>query len=100
MEATTEKINKKPIDYANNAINFLNGLREDDLKNENIKDILSIITWARKVVNKYHHLDTIQAKIDIMAHQLNLFRDTFDPLFKKGFPFFWEENGTMLNQKE
>ena len=35
-----------------------------------------------------------------MAHQLNLFRDMFDPLFKKGLPFFWEEKGAMLTQKE
>ena len=86
--ATRERLNKKPINYANNSINILNGLIEDDLKNENIKDIISIITWARKVVNNYHHLDTIQDKIDIMAHQLKLFRDMFDPLFKKGLPFF------------
>ena len=90
MTATTEKLNKKPIDYANNAIKFFNGLTEHDLKNANIKDRISIITQAMKVVNRYHHLDTIQAKIDIMAHQLNLFRDIFDPLFKKGIPFFWE----------
>ena len=51
-------------------------------------------------MNKYHHLDTVQAKIDIMTHQLNLFRDMFDPLFKKGIPFFWEEKGTMMTQKE
>ena len=61
---------------------------------------IAIITSARKVVNKYHHLDTLQAKIYIMAHQFKLFRDMFDPLFKKGIPFFWEENGTMLTWKE
>ena len=84
MTTIREKLNKKPIDYANNSINFLNGLTEDDLKNENIKDKISIITWARKVVNKYQHLDIVQDKINIMAHQLNIFRDMFDPLFKKG----------------
>ena len=38
MTATREKLNKKPIDYANNGINFLNWLKEDDLKNANIKE--------------------------------------------------------------
>ena len=90
MTTTKEKLNKNAIDYANKAIKFLNGLTKDDLKNANIKEKISIITWARKLVNKYHHLDTVWAKIDIMAHQLNLFRDIFDPLFKKGIPFFWE----------
>ena len=59
MTTAREKLNKKPIDYANNAIKFLNGLIEDDLKNANIKDKISIITWARKVVNNYHHLDSL-----------------------------------------
>ena len=90
MTTTIEKLNKKPIDYANNAIKFLNRWTKDDLKNANIKDKISIITWARKVVNKYHHLDTVQAKMNIMAHQLKFFRDTFDPLFKKRLLFFWE----------
>ena len=39
MTAAIEKLNKKPIDYAKNSINFLNGLTEDDLKNANIKGI-------------------------------------------------------------
>ena len=53
-------------------------------------DIISIITWARKVVNKYYHLDIVQEKIDYMEHQMKLFRDMFDPLFKKGLPLFWK----------
>ena len=52
------------------------------------------------MVNKHRHLDTVQAKIDVMVHQLKLFRYMFDPLFKKGLPFFWEEKGAMLTQKE
>ena len=97
MTSAGEKLNKNPVDYANNAINFLNGLTEDNLKNANIKDKNTIINWARKAVNKYHHLDIIQDKIDIMTHQLKLFKDIFDPLFKKGLLFFWEENGIILN---
>ena len=85
-----EILNKKPIDYDKNVIDFLNGLTEEELKTANIKDMISIITWARKVVNKHQHLDTVQANIDIMEHQFNLFRDMFDLLFKKGFPFFRE----------
>ena len=100
MTIVREKLNKKPIDYANNANKFLNGLKEDDLENEIIKEKISIMVWAKNVVNKYHHLDTIHEKIDIMGHQLKLFRDMFDPLFKKGLPFFWEEKGTMLTQKD
>ena len=56
-------LNKKPIDTTNNAINFLNSLIEDEIKKSNIQDRVLIITWARKVVNKYHHLETIEAKL-------------------------------------
>ena len=58
------------------------------------------MTWDMKVLNKYHHLDTFQEKVDIMEHQVNIFIDMFDPLFKKGLPLFWEENGAMMTQKE
>ena len=44
MTIATQKLNKKQIDYAKNAIKFLNGLSEDDLKKENIKDRISIMT--------------------------------------------------------
>ena len=68
MTAVRERLDKKPIDYAKNTIEFLNELTEDELKTANIKDIISIITWARKVVNKHQHLDLVEAKIDIMEH--------------------------------
>ena len=54
-----EKINKKPIEYANNAINFLSLLLENGLKESNIKDRIPIMMWERWVVNKHHHVDTI-----------------------------------------
>ena len=54
-----EILNKNPIDYAKNAIDILNGLTEDDLKTANIKDKISIIIWARNVVNEHQHLDTV-----------------------------------------
>ena len=66
----------------------MNSLSEDDLKKVNVKDRISIMTWDRKVINKYQYLDTVQEKVDILAHQVKLFIDMFDPLFKKGIPFF------------
>ena len=100
MTAMKERMNKKPINYAKNTIDFLNGLTEEKLKTTNIKYRISIITWDRKVVNKHHHLDTFEAKIGIMAHQVNIFLDIFDLLFKKGLHFFWEEKGNMLTKKK
>ena len=68
LTVAREKLNKKPVECAKNAIDFLNSLSEDDLNKSNAKDRISIMTWARKVINKYHHLDTVQAKVDILAH--------------------------------
>ena len=59
-------LNKNPIDIANNAIIFLNNLIEEEIKKANIQDRFLVITWERRVVNKYHHLETIQEKIGFM----------------------------------
>ena len=46
-----ENINKKSVDYAKNAIDFLNGMTEDEMRKVGIRDMIFVITWARKVVN-------------------------------------------------
>ena len=63
-------------------------------------NMISIITWARKMVNQHHHLDTIEAKISIMEHEGKYFIEMFNPLVNMGLLFFWEEKGGMLSQKE
>ena len=63
-------LNKNPIDTTNNAIKFLNSLIEEEIKKANIQDRVLVITWVRKVVNKYHHLATVEVKIDVMHHQI------------------------------
>ena len=84
-------LHKNPIDTAHNAISFLNSLNEDEIKKENIQDRVLVIALASKVVNKYHHLETVQEKIDVMHHQIKGYIELFNPLFKRGLPFFWEE---------
>ena len=56
-------LHKNPIDTAHNAISFLNSLNEDEIKKENIQDRVLVIALASKVVNKYHHLETVQEKM-------------------------------------
>ena len=52
--ATVKEVQKKnPIDTSNNTTSFLNGLTKDDMKKTNIKDRISVITWARKIVTKH-----------------------------------------------
>ena len=52
-----------------------------------------------KVVGKHQHIDTVQAKINIMHHQVKIFEGSFVSLFQKGLPSFWEEDGKLLSQK-
>ena len=63
-----------------------------------IKDMITVITWARKVVGKDQHIETVHAKIDIMQHQVKIFKGSFVSLFQKGFPSVWEEDGNVLSQ--
>ena len=63
LTVAREKINKKKIEYANNSIDLLKCLLENDIKKENIKDMISIMTHARKVINKHHHIDMVQEKV-------------------------------------
>ena len=51
-----------------------------------------------KVVGKHQHIDTVQAKINIMHHQVNIFKGSYVSLFQKCLPSFWEENGRLLSQ--
>ena len=64
---------------------------EEEIRKENIQDRVLAITWERKVVNKYHHLEIVQAKKDVMHNQIKEFIQLFNPLFKRGIPLFWEE---------
>ena len=59
LTTTREKLNKKLVDCPKNAIDFINSLSEDDLRKANVQDRISIMTWDRKVINKYHHLDRV-----------------------------------------
>ena len=93
-------LNKKDVEYAKKSIDFLNGLSEEEVRAAHITDMISIITWERKVVNHHHHLDTIEAKIDIISHEVKTFIEIFNPLVKMGLPLFWEEKGGILSQKE
>ena len=84
-------LNKNTIDTTNNEISFLYSLIEEEIIKENIQDRILVITWARKVVNNYHHLETVQEKIDVMHHQIKGSIELFHSFFKRGIPFFWEE---------
>ena len=58
--AVKEALNKNPMDTTKNTINFLNTLSEEYLRTMGIKDKITVIAWARKVVGKHaisYHLN-------------------------------------------
>ena len=61
---------------------------------------MAIISGDRKVITKHRILDTVQAKIDIIEHKVKQVIRLFRSLVNKGIPFFWEEKGPLLSQKE
>ena len=88
------------MEVAQNAINFLSALSEDQVRRFGIQDKVVIASWARKVVGKYRMLDTIQAKVDIISHRIKKVTNLFTPLVNRGIPFFWEKMGPLLSHEE
>ena len=88
------------MEVAQNAINFLSTLLEDQVRRFDIRDRVVVISWSRKVIGKYKMLDTVEAKVDIISHKFKEVINLFTSLVSKGIPFFWEEKGPLLSQKE
>ena len=91
---------KNPVDTTNNKINFLNTLSEEGLRTTGIKDRIIVITWARMVLGRHHNIETVKEKVDIMQHQVKIFKGSFVSLFHEVFPSFWEEDGKNLSRVE
>ena len=88
------------MEVAQNAINFLSTLSEDQVRKFDIQDRVVVISCARKVIGKYKMLDTVHDKVDIISHKVKEVTNLFTPLVSKGIPFLWEEMGPLLSQKE
>ena len=70
-------------------------MSEEELRIIGIKDRITVINWDRNVIGKHQHIETTQAKEDIMLHQVKYFKGLFVELFQKGLPSFWDEYGKM-----
>ena len=95
-----ETLDRKPTDTAQNTINFVNTLFEEELKTMGIKDMLEIITWERKAIGKNHHIESVEAKEDQMLHQVKYFKGLSVELLQKGLPSFWDEDGKLISESE
>jgi len=87
------------MEVAQNAINFLSTLSEDQVKRFDIQDKIVVISWARKVIGKYRMLDTIQAKVDIISHKFKEVINLFTPLVSLGISFLLGGKRTIIVSK-
>ena len=61
--------------------------------------MIYVITWSRMVVIQHHHLETVKAKFDIMAHDIKVFIEMFDPLVKMGLHYYGRKMAACGDKK-
>jgi hypothetical protein len=99
-QAIRESLNRKPKEIAQRAITFLNGLTDADLTAMNITNRISVITWARRILGKYSHVENVEVKAGEIREEVIKFKKQFEKLVNKGFPAFWNEQNELIPQAE
>ena len=66
------------------------------MNTKGIIDRITMINWAIKVIGKHHHVENVQEKENQMLQQVKSFKGLFPYLFKKGLPYFWDEEGKLI----
>ena len=93
-------MNKRLAEVAKNVVEFLSSLSDDLVSKYGIQNRVAIVSRAGKVIAKHRMLDTTLTQIDIVDHKFKEVIKLFKPLVDRGVPFFWEEKGPLLSQKE
>jgi hypothetical protein len=99
-QAIRESLNRKPKEIAQRAITFLNGLTDADLTTMNITNRISVITWARRILGKYSHVENVEVKAGEIREEAIKFKKQFEKLVNKGLPAFWNEQNELIPQAE
>jgi hypothetical protein len=95
-----ETLAKKPSEWAQNAISLLNSIPTVELQTIGVKDITTLIIWARRVIVKHNLLKSVQTKATQMEKSVQDFKDLFEELFIKGLPPFSDGKGKLYDQDE
>ena len=90
LKLANETMEKKPLNTAQNALNFLNSLTYQKLQDIGIKYRVAIVPWPKKFSNKHQLMKVVQDKANEMSSQVNDFRCAFRELFEDGLPSFWD----------
>jgi Txe/YoeB family toxin of Txe-Axe toxin-antitoxin module len=95
-----ETLAKKTLEWALNAINLLNSMPNVELQTIGVKLKTGLIIWSRRIIAKHKFLKSVQTKAMQMEQSMQEFKDTFEQLFIKGLPSFWDGKGKLYNQEE
>ena len=93
-------MNKKPLETTENAITYLRSLSDEASSTYGLQNRVTVVSAARKVIAKCRMKETVQAKIELIEHKIQEVIKLSKPLTSKGLPFFWEEMGPLLSQKD
>ena len=61
-----ENLDKKPPKTSQNTVKFLRTLTYEEMQEMEIKDMLAIILWDRKFINKHNLVKVVQEKANQM----------------------------------
>ena len=92
-----ETMEKKPLNTAHNALNFLNSLTYQNLQDIGIKDKVAIVLWEKKFINKHQLMKVVQDKANKISSQIKDFKLAFKYLFDDGIPSFWDDEGQLFS---
>ena len=95
-----ETMTKRTSEIAQNAINVLNTATNEQLQALGIKDRITTMIWARKVICKHTYMNNVKGKAEDMRNFVQKVKDLFKPLFQIGLPSFWDSLGKLVPKEE
>jgi len=95
-----ETLEKKPSEWAQNAINLINSIPTAKIHTIGVKYRTTFMIWARRVIAKNNLLKLVQTKATQMEQSVQEFKDLCEELFIKGLPPFLDSKGKLYDHEE
>ena len=77
LKLANETMENKSLNTTHNAVNFLKSLTYQNLQDIGIKDMIAIILWAKKFINKHQLMKVVQEKSKPDVFSSQRFQDDF-----------------------
>ena len=93
-------MNKRPLEISERAITYLSSLLDEASNSICLQNQVVVIYRPQRVITKHRMMEMVQAQIDVTGHKLQEILRMVKTLANRGLPFFWEERGPLLSQKD